>query len=132
MEIAAYILSMARSENRRPTVLHSDIRKPVARRTAMKTKNPLTVRPGSGSGLAELKRAESLIRLTESILGTPMPARNRTDEQGRKQGYWVEREPHGTVREGLYVDGKRHGHWVLRIVRGYFLGLTQITTPYPS
>jgi len=50
----------------------------------MKTKNAITVRPGPD--LPALKRAKSLIRLTESILGkSTAPARNRTDEQGRKQ-----------------------------------------------
>jgi len=39
---------------------------------------------------------------------------NKTDEQGRKQGYWVEEYLFGDVREGPYVDGKRHGHWVWR------------------
>jgi len=69
---------------------------------------------GPASGLSELKRAKSLIRLTESILGKSIaPARNRTDEQGRKQGYWVERHDDGTVFEGTYKDGKMHGHWVL-------------------
>jgi len=82
----------------------------------MKTKNPLTVRPDSGSGLAELKRAESLIRLTESVLGKSIaPARNRTDEHGRKHGYWVERRGGSWVLEVPYVDGKRHGHWVFRL-----------------
>jgi len=78
----------------------------------MKTENPLTVRPISG--LAELKRAESLIRLTESILGTPALARNRTDEQGRRHGRWVERLDDVLVSEGPYVDGKMHGQWIKR------------------
>jgi len=85
----------------------------------MKNKNAITVRPASG--LSELKRAKSLIRLTESILGTPMPARNRTDEQGRKQGYWVERLGDILVSEGPYVDGKEHGHWVKRWFGGKFV-----------
>ncbi|MDD9812168.1 MAG: hypothetical protein OXU71_10765 [Gammaproteobacteria bacterium] len=105
----------------------------------MKNKNALTVR--SNPGLAELKRAENLLRITSEILGKSIvPGHNRTDEQGRKQGHWVERfaigfggdfveedpyvdgERHGhwverwagTVREGPYVNGKRHGHWVER------------------
>jgi len=83
----------------------------------MKTKNPLTVSPTSG--LAELKRAESLIRLTESVLGKSIaPARNRTDEHGRKQGYWVERDADGDVWEGRYVDGEKRGHWVVRFAEG--------------
>jgi len=87
----------------------------------MKTKNSLTVRPDSGSGLPELKRAESLLRLTESILGKPIvPTRNRRDEQGRKQGLWTE---HGIfdedMFEGAYVDGKQHGRWVLRFADGW-------------
>jgi len=83
----------------------------------MKSENPLTVRPTPA--LSELKRAKSLIRLTESILGKSIaPVRNRTDEQGRKQGYWVERYADGAVFEGTYKDGKRHGHWVFRHANG--------------
>jgi len=90
----------------------------------MKTKNALTVSPVSG--LSELKRAKSLIRLTESILGKSIaPARNRTDEQGRKQGHWVERDADGIVAEGTFVDGKRHGDWVTRFADG-----TVIEAPY--
>jgi len=83
----------------------------------MKSENPLTVRPTPA--LSELKRAKSLIRLTESILGkSTAPARNRTDEQGRKQGHWVERKANGDVFEGTYKDDKRHGDWVLRLADG--------------
>ena len=83
----------------------------------MKTKNALTVRPGPG--LPELKRAGNLIRITEKILATPtVPARNRTDEQGRKQGHWVERDAYGNVFESAYKDDKRHGHWVFRFADG--------------
>jgi len=83
----------------------------------MKTKNVITVRPGPD--LPALKRAKSLVRLTESILGKSIaPARNRTDEQGRKQGYWVERSANGIVEEGPFVNGKKQGHWVLRFADG--------------
>ena len=79
----------------------------------MKTKNAITVRPTPA--LSELKRASNLIRITEKILATPtVPARNRTDEHGRKHGQWVERFADGGVQEGLYVDGKRHGKWVFQ------------------
>jgi len=102
-----------------PIVLHFTAHQSASRRTVMKAENALTVSPTSG--LSELKRAKSLIRLTESILGTPMPARNRTDEQGRKQGYWVEHDVFndGDVCEGTYVDGEKHGHWVERDDKGY-------------
>jgi len=84
----------------------------------MKTKNAITVRPGPD--LPALKRAKSLVRLTESILGKSIaPARNRTDEQGRKQGYWVERSANGIVEEGPFVNGKKQGHWVLRFADGH-------------
>lgn len=69
---------------------------------------------------------------------------NKTDEQGRKQGHWAEeigaqtkppprRGRHssrladdfwldevrlGNVAEGPYVDGKKHGPWILRFVVG--------------
>jgi len=83
----------------------------------MKNKNALTVSPASG--LPELKRANRLIRLTESILGKSItPSRNRTNEHGRKQGYWVERHAHGDVWEGAYKDGEWHGRWVLRWADG--------------
>ena len=83
----------------------------------MKTKNAITVRPTPA--LSELKRASNLIRITEKILATPtVPARNRTDEHGRKHGQWVERFADGGVQEGLYVDGKRHGRWVVRLADG--------------
>jgi len=38
---------------------------------------------------------------------------NKTDEQGRKQGYWVEEYLFGDVREGPYVDGGQHGEWIV-------------------
>jgi len=82
----------------------------------MKTKNALTVRPDPG--LPELKRAGNLIRITERILATPtVPARNRTDEHGRKQGRWTEFVD-GDVYEGTYVDDKENGPWVLRFADG--------------
>jgi len=87
------------------------------RRTVMKNKNALTVR--SNPGLAELKRAGNLIRITERILGKSIvPGHNRTDEQGRKQGHWVERWSDGSVFEGPYVDDKQHGHWIWRFANG--------------
>jgi len=45
---------------------------------------------------------------------------NRTDEQGRKQGHWTEfPNVDGLLAgEGNYVDGKRHGRWVLRLADG--------------
>jgi len=82
----------------------------------MKTKNAITVSPAPG--FPELKRAKNLIRITERILATPVPVRNRTDEHGRKQGHWVERDDDGGVQEGAYKDGKRHGHWVFRFANG--------------
>jgi len=83
----------------------------------MKNKNALTVR--SNPGLSELKRAENLLRITSEILGKPVvPGHNRTDEHGRKQGHWVERNANGDVFEGAYVDDKRHGPWVLRFADG--------------
>jgi len=82
----------------------------------MKTKNALTVRPDPG--LPELKRAGNLIRITERILATPtVPARNRTDEHGRKQGRWTEFVD-GDVYEGSCVDDERHGKWVVRLAKG--------------
>ena len=33
---------------------------------------------------------------------------------GKPHGHWVVRYAGGTVGEGPYVDGERHGHWVLR------------------
>jgi len=99
-----------------PIMLHFAAHQSASRRTVMKSKNPLTVRPTPAS---ELKRAKSLIRLTESILGKSIaPARNRTDEQGRKQGYWVVRLANGDVFEGTYKDGKPHGHWIWRLADG--------------
>lgn len=55
---------------------------------------------------------------------------NRTDEQGRKQGHWVEvymdytdlSAPHEHRGEGSYVDGKRQGHWVERHTDGSAVG----------
>jgi len=80
----------------------------------MKAKNALTVRPTPA--LSELKRAGNFIRITERILGKPIvPGRNRTDEQGRKQGHWIEQD---NVFEGTYKDDKRHGDWVLRFANG--------------
>jgi len=120
LNIATYILDYwcLKKTADRPCYTCLPTRQSTAGRTAMKTKNPLTVRPDSGSGLAELKRAKSLIRLTESVLGKSIaPARNRTDEQGRKQGYWVEHVG-SDVYEGEYVDGKEQGHWVLRLADG--------------
>lgn len=34
--------------------------------------------------------------------------------QGKKEGRWTEVTEDGDVFEGNYVDGERHGHWVLR------------------
>jgi len=100
-----------------PTVLHFAIRPSTIGRVSMKTKNALTVRPTPA--LSELKRARDLIRITERILGKSIaPGRNRTDEQGRKQGHWVEQDAYGNVFEGSYVDGKQHGHWVERFADG--------------
>ena len=83
----------------------------------MKNKNALTVRPTPA--LSELKRARDLIQITEKILGKSIvPGHNRTDEQGRKQGHWVERDAYGNVFEGAYVDDKEHGHWVERWADG--------------
>ena len=71
----------------------------------MKNKNALTVRPEPG--LPELKRAGNLIRITERILGKAIvPGHNRTDEQGRTQGPWVERYADGSVSEFFYENGK--------------------------
>jgi len=52
---------------------------------------------------------------------------NRTDAQGRKQGHWTEfpgMDGYPKVKgllsaEGDYVDGKPHGHWVLKYVHEY-------------
>ena len=83
----------------------------------MKNKNALTVRPTPA--LSELKRAGNLIRITERILGKSIvPGHNRTDEQGRKQGHWVEQDAYGNVFEGAYVDDKEHDHWVERWADG--------------
>lgn len=43
---------------------------------------------------------------------------NKTDEQGRKQGRWVEEDEDGNVLEGSYADGKEAGHWVFRLADG--------------
>ena len=43
---------------------------------------------------------------------------NKTDEQGRKQGHWVEEDDDGSVFEGPYVDDKQHGQWVVRLPNG--------------
>jgi len=43
---------------------------------------------------------------------------NKTDEQGRKQGHWIEKDDDGRVFEGTYADGKEHGHWVERFAGG--------------
>ena len=34
--------------------------------------------------------------------------------QGKRHGHWVLRFADGHVEEGPYVDSKRHGHWVAR------------------
>ena len=33
---------------------------------------------------------------------------------GERHGHWVIRGPAGSVEEGPYVDGELHGHWVSR------------------
>jgi len=104
-----------------PAVLHFAAHAPADRKTALNTNNALTVRPNPG--LAGLKRAENLLRITAEILGkSVVPARNRTDEHGRKQGYWVELDVDDdvhNVQEGTYKDGKPHGHWILRCVHPF-------------
>lgn len=75
----------------------------------MKTQTALTTRPEPG--LADLKCARSILRITSEILGKPVvPAHNHTDEQGR----WTENGvfADGDVCEGEYVSGKQHGKWV--------------------
>lgn len=42
---------------------------------------------------------------------TDDPAPNRVDAQGRKTGHWSERDSHGGMISGAYVDGERHGLW---------------------
>ena len=37
---------------------------------------------------------------------------------GKRQGKRIERLEDGSVHEGRYVEGKRHGKWVLRSVNG--------------
>lgn len=90
------------------SVLHSAARKSAIRRTALKTKNAIIT--SNAPGLPDLKRMDNILRIASGILSEPVaPAHNRTDEQGRKQGYWTE-SVDGDVFEGPYVDGKEHGH----------------------
>ncbi|MFI7483442.1 toxin-antitoxin system YwqK family antitoxin [Kocuria sp. M1R5S2] len=42
---------------------------------------------------------------------TPDAAPNAVDELGRPTGTWAEKDPHGGVVQGEYVDGERHGLW---------------------
>ena len=37
---------------------------------------------------------------------------------GKEHGHWVLRFADGGVQEGPFVDGKKHGHWVLRVADG--------------
>lgn len=69
--------------------------------------------------LPDHKRVFDIYRIVSRILAdSDVSDRNRTDEQGRKQGYWVEWDASGYVFEGTYVDGKMHGHGVFRTIRG--------------
>ena len=38
---------------------------------------------------------------------------------GRRHGRWIVGSGSGAVGEGSYVDGKRHGRWVIRYTDGY-------------
>ena len=37
---------------------------------------------------------------------------------GKRHGHWVMRGSAGGVAEGPFVDGKQHGHWVVRLADG--------------
>ncbi|GAA0994781.1 toxin-antitoxin system YwqK family antitoxin [Subtercola frigoramans] len=45
-------------------------------------------------------------------------ALNRVDGEGRKTGVWSERDSHGGVTSGEYVDGERQGTWRHHFVDG--------------
>ena len=40
---------------------------------------------------------------------------------GRQHGHWVIPYAEGGVGEGTYIDGKLHGHWVIRYASGHVL-----------
>lgn len=52
------------------------------------------------------------LSLAASLSAQPQPELNKTDQQGRKQGYWIKKYPNGnTMYEGTFRDDKPVGEF---------------------
>ncbi|MDD9871753.1 MAG: hypothetical protein OXU41_09600 [Gammaproteobacteria bacterium] len=68
-----------------------------------------------------MKTQTIILALATVIFAAPAFAdHNERDELGRKHGHWTEfpENEDVLVAEGHYVNGKRHGNWILQRADG--------------